>query len=539
MKLMVAKCSFHIILLVSMLSMSQLHAESISNSNNSIPIIYSTDIFHPHADPDDHYDLATLYSLDELDVRGIVLDRGNIIDSRKTSQNGEIPVKQLNYLTGRSIPYAHGLEWKLRSMFDKGLDQPDQYQGGVELVISELDKSKNKVNLFAVGSLRDFAAAYNRKPELFKEKVKAIYIEGGRWSNNIQHLNNDILTIDQSEHNVRYDSLAFARLLLSDLPIYWFPVSTTHYKLNLDDIHSVLPENLSKYFAYMYLKSNDDPINFLKKNAEFRKYGMRNMWSTLAFIHISGRGIYKTTKGFEALKRSDMGVELPVEISTFQPVKLTLDRHTSKNLNAVRATRGEQSNASICDNFDKVGIRTKFSDGIQDSCVLVQDVPPDTSVVKISLTDAVYGKTWRLSQAENVERYLAYKKIGTSIIVYFYNPYLAPYFSKFKEYVKLQNKNFKNKSKWKEKIEIRYHINIEFDNGTDINRDVITHYPMVLPITGMISELSSTKILFLNKKYNSKKDKEEVDTYQSMMSSCLKNLLAKFPDNDKTNFITK
>jgi inosine-uridine nucleoside N-ribohydrolase len=529
---MKAKCINYIIMLL-MLPISHLHAESISNSTRSIPIIYSTDIFHPHADPDDHYDLATLYSMDELDVRGIVLDRGSIIDSRRASQNGEIPVKQLNYLTGRSTPYAHGLKLKLRSMFDKGLDQPEEYQGGVELVLSELKKSKEKVTLFAVGSLRDFAAAYNRQPEMFKEKVKAIYIEAGIWSKNMQRLKNDLLTKDQSEHNVKYDSLAFARLLLSDLPIYWFPVPATQYKLYLNNFHRGLPDNLNKYFEYMYLKSNDDPISFLRKDVEFQKKGMRNMWSTLAFIYISGRGIYKTTKGYEALKRNRMSGELQLDIFNFQPIKLTLDRPKRKNLLTGRVTRREQSNARLCDNIDKVGIRTKLPDGIQDSCVLIQDVPPDTSVVNIMLTDKVYGKTWRLSQAENNERHLAYEKNGTSIIVYFYNPYLAPYHQKFKQYIKLQNKSINNKAKLKKTIKIEYNVNIELDNGSVISRDVFTHYPMVLPVTGMLSELSNTKVLFLNKKYTIKKDKDELDTYQSIMSSCLKNLLTQFPGYDK------
>ena len=39
-----------------------------------IPIIHSTDLFHPHVDPDDHFDLATLFAVKEFDIKGIVLD---------------------------------------------------------------------------------------------------------------------------------------------------------------------------------------------------------------------------------------------------------------------------------------------------------------------------------------------------------------------------------------------------------------------------------------------------------------------------------
>ena len=33
-----------------------------------IPVVYSTDLMHPHDDPDDHFDLACLYAMPEADV---------------------------------------------------------------------------------------------------------------------------------------------------------------------------------------------------------------------------------------------------------------------------------------------------------------------------------------------------------------------------------------------------------------------------------------------------------------------------------------
>jgi len=37
---------------------------------DKIPIIYSTDLYQPHEDPDDHVDLATLFALDEFEILG-------------------------------------------------------------------------------------------------------------------------------------------------------------------------------------------------------------------------------------------------------------------------------------------------------------------------------------------------------------------------------------------------------------------------------------------------------------------------------------
>ena len=41
-----------------------------------IPLLHSTDLLHPHDDPDDHYDLATVFAMPEFDLRGVVLDLG-------------------------------------------------------------------------------------------------------------------------------------------------------------------------------------------------------------------------------------------------------------------------------------------------------------------------------------------------------------------------------------------------------------------------------------------------------------------------------
>ncbi len=35
---------------------------------SSIPVIYTTDLFHPHDDPDDHFDLAAIFTMPEVDL---------------------------------------------------------------------------------------------------------------------------------------------------------------------------------------------------------------------------------------------------------------------------------------------------------------------------------------------------------------------------------------------------------------------------------------------------------------------------------------
>ena len=140
-----------------------------------IPVIYSTDLLHPHDDPDDHYDLATLFALPELDVRGIVLDLGE----RQQQRMGRPPVEQILHLAGRRVPYVMGINRPLSTRDDRAADVPQEFQGGIELILSTLRESKEKVVLFTTGSLRDVAAAFNREPELLRAKVRALYFNAG------------------------------------------------------------------------------------------------------------------------------------------------------------------------------------------------------------------------------------------------------------------------------------------------------------------------------------------------------------------------
>jgi len=83
---------------------------------------------------------------------------------------------------------------------------------GVQLILSVLRDAKDKVVLHTTGSCRDVAAAFNREPELLRQKVKAIYMEAGNGPDG-----------NQNEYNVSISPLAYARLLESGLPIYWCP----------------------------------------------------------------------------------------------------------------------------------------------------------------------------------------------------------------------------------------------------------------------------------------------------------------------------
>jgi hypothetical protein len=243
-----------------------------------IPVIYSTDLMHPHDDPDDHFDLACMFSMPEADLRAIVLDRGD----RQVQQPGFKPVSQLNYLSGRHVPAAVGLRDQLKTPSDTAEDQPAEYQNGVQLILQTLQNTKHKAAIIFVGSGRDVVAAYNRGPDLFHKKVRSIHGFIGEASDPTHR-----------EWNVNLDPQAFIRLMRADLPFYWIPcfdggawVNHGHasfWRIKQGEVLQETPPLLQRYFLYMLRQATNDPIAYLtqKTSAEDRTWMMsvqRNLW---------------------------------------------------------------------------------------------------------------------------------------------------------------------------------------------------------------------------------------------------------------------
>ena len=260
----------------------------------TIPIVYSTDLLHPHDDPDDHYDLATLFALPEFDLRGIVLELGE----RQRTRIGRPPVAQMIEITGRSVPSAVGLDRPLRNPTDTAADVPAEFQGGVDLLLAALRNSTDPVVLFTAGSCRDVAAAFNRQPQLLKEKVRALYVNAGNGPQG-----------PQWEYNVRLDEEAYFRLFEADLPLYWCPcwsdepgqpqailgrkVYATYYVADQADVVGACARAVRNFFVYCLTRAETDPIAFLKSNPQPLPTGPRNMWCTAVLFHAAGREIYR------------------------------------------------------------------------------------------------------------------------------------------------------------------------------------------------------------------------------------------------------
>ena len=297
-----------------------------------IPVIYSTDLFQPPEDPDDHYDLAILAGLEELELKALIFDLGTA--HRNTEEIGITALNQMAKITGHpSPPWKIGLRNPLRSPDDKALDQPDEFQGGVELILSTLEQSDEKVVMFMVGSCRDFAVAFNRNPDLLRQKVKAVYVNAGNGPGG-----------KQTEWNVALDPNAYLGLMNSGLPIYWCPCFTdvfqppSHKEIaegkayctyfivpNQAKLLASTRKEVKNYFVYALDKSSEEPLGFLDRQPNPLPVTSRNMWCTGPFLHAACREIYQTQDGCWIACTSDVAKKHSknidkIEIFRFDPI---------------------------------------------------------------------------------------------------------------------------------------------------------------------------------------------------------------------------
>jgi hypothetical protein len=258
-------------------------------ATGKVAVVYCTDLFHPHDDPDDHFDVACLFAMREVDIQAVILDQG----AKQEQRPGRIPVEQLNSLTGRKVPWAIGLAEKLRDPMDKGLDQPERYQQGVRVILDVLKKVQQPVTIITVGSMRDVAAAYNREPGLFRAKVGRVFASIGEARGKGR------------EYNVDVDPAAYSRMMGADVPLYWVPCfdggigrnegNASYWRAKHSELLADAAKPVMNYFIYALLRKKEpDPVasllaKTLKDDCAKVLAGERNLWSAEFFPYAVGR----------------------------------------------------------------------------------------------------------------------------------------------------------------------------------------------------------------------------------------------------------
>ncbi len=303
----------------------------------TVKLIYSSDLYFPPDDPDDYFDLATLLTMPEIDVLGIVLDQ-QLYDRRPESEGtGGVPLRQMSEITGRTAPYSVGLRHPLRSIDDQGLNQDPLCQKGVEMILDLLEKTEGKVMILTVGTVRDVAAALNRNPGLFRRKISRLYLNTGIYG----------FPQGRFDVNLEKDRNAFLAIMKSGLPVYWAACFgennyETYWQANQRRVLETAAPKLQNYFLYAFSKGTGrigptagkailDPMEFLRRPLEKEEmegmYSMtRNMWSTVTFLDAAGLNIYRNERGEYTAARQPLG-DFTREIKpySFKGIKVFID----------------------------------------------------------------------------------------------------------------------------------------------------------------------------------------------------------------------
>ena len=269
------------------------------------PMIHCTDLFHPHGDPDDHFDLACVFSLAYqglLDLRGIGLDYPPAF---RIGDPDVMAVSQLNRVCGMTVPNVIGTSKFITNRGDTLADLPPRETMSIRWIIDTLKQSDRPVAITVVGSATDVAIAANREPELFRQKCAGVYLNSG----GTHQASPEIL-----EHNVKINPAAYAAMFDLPCPLYWFPCwhfteqrqsgewGTFYWMPHRDVFAEVESTPLLGYFWYMFSRA-ESPL-WLRitltppPDAEWNKVleGRRGMWYPASFFLIAGLTVTKTGK---------------------------------------------------------------------------------------------------------------------------------------------------------------------------------------------------------------------------------------------------
>jgi hypothetical protein len=269
-----------------------------TNGGNT-PMIHATDLYHVHNDPDDHWDLATIYALGysgEIDLRGILFD----YPSRSGLGDPDVMgVAQMNYYSGLVVPSVVGTPFAMTTRDDTQTQATNIELQGVNWLLETLRKSHSPVVINIVGAATNVAVALKMDPTLFKKKCKAIYLNAGSANS---------LTDKKLEYNVKLNPSAYAAIFDATCPVYWMPCMTrtnimevgeygTYYSFIQKEILPDLPVKLQNFFLFMFgQKKNHEWFSYLNGTPEDDlltqfSNSLRRMWCTAGFIHAAGNKV--------------------------------------------------------------------------------------------------------------------------------------------------------------------------------------------------------------------------------------------------------
>ena len=313
-----------------------------------IPLLHTTDLYHPPQDPDDQIDLATVLALEEYDVRGVILDvTERFLHEAPEGYDvardpGYVPVAQMAHAARRPLPAAPGPVRPLKHPRDTCQDAPPEEQAGIRMILRILEESTEAVTISVTGSPRALTAAYNRNPALVTERTHAVLLNAGSTGG------------EKTEWNVQLDPQAYIGLWESDLPIHWYPPGTesgafdaahergSYWRAEHAALFRDPPQMLQRYFAYALTgEIRGDPIRALTEpgDEEDRRAilsGERNLWSTASLVMGAGRVLARSGAGWRFLPESE-SVGAEVWPWRLDPIRAGVDEEGRVDWRAVEA----------------------------------------------------------------------------------------------------------------------------------------------------------------------------------------------------------
>jgi pyrimidine-specific ribonucleoside hydrolase len=304
-----------------------------------VAVVDVTDLYHPYQDPGDNVDLIHAYALPEIDLQAVILDvtapfrlpvandRFLWHDPNGPREPGIVPVVQLNSIFDRRVSYAVSPYTPMTSMADDMRSVPKYQQAGIDLLLDLLQKSREQVEIVSFGSCRVIAAAVNRDPHLFEEKVRCIHVSAGSTSRNVdlgrlQEHN----PIPGGEWNVALDPHAFRRLLTSNLNIALYPCASDDdpfsYSVHntywcLPDLHFIrgLDLRIRNYLIFVFGRQiRADFLQVLNSRldealTQDRLNSIHHVWETAVWLNVSGRKVVYRDEHWQVIRASEVSAE--------------------------------------------------------------------------------------------------------------------------------------------------------------------------------------------------------------------------------------
>jgi hypothetical protein len=308
------------------------------------PLIHQTDLFRPHNDPDDHFDLAAIYALvlqGRIDLRGIVIDR----PPPKFDGDPDVAaIAQLNHISGLTVPAVVGSAQPMKSPHDTQPSASPSDKAAAWFVLDVLRQSRQRVAITVVGSCRDVAIAGKTDPALFARKCAGIYINAGTGSP-------DPKLASVLEYNVTLDPAAYRALFDLPCPVYWLPCFEdyegewrvrrygTYWRFRQEEVLPSLSPRMQNFFLYMFQRVREtDWLRYLYRQPDaslIQQYSQqeRNMWSVVSFLHVAGLTVTTTGEVVPMKAAGDSAVY------AFQPVRISCNENAVATWQPTRAVR--------------------------------------------------------------------------------------------------------------------------------------------------------------------------------------------------------